>query len=403
MSLRNTEKYFWDIIFSLGIVFTTMTSLRTSNLPIGIGEVLLLLWMVKQLFTLYNNRERLPKNLSYVIFLGILFFTILLLGAVVSIINIRINISSMVHDLIAYSFSYFILIFLYLKSHQNSLESIMKTLLIIGVSIFGFLLMWSRIKGNHFMGMNLMYGLNRFTGGAKNPNQLGIFIAPLPFLALYFIKNERSKSYVKKIILILCFIVSINIGLNINSDAINGTWLIMLMVSGFIIAYSKFKSHSKIILLLVSIIVVITILYLYGNIINKNIIKYFNELDHDGSRGDLWVQGIKKYLESPIVGFGPGGHLVLGTNQNGEAHNSFIDLLTQGGTFIFLLYNYIIIKIFKNIKVKPYLNLVFITLLVFSISHFTLRHPVYWVYFTFLLTYENTNNPKNIDVLHLNK
>ena len=108
-------------------------------------------------------------------------------------------------------------------------------------------------------------------------------------------------------------------------------------------------------------------------------------MDEDGSRAILWIHGLKTALESPLVGYGPGTVInfppdfcVDGQNTI-DAHNSFIDLLMQAG-FLGLILYLVFLKESLVLKNNIYLTIAFLSLLVFSLSHFVLRQPIFWMY-----------------------
>ena len=376
---------FWDLLFALGLIFTTMTSLRISSLPIGIGEILLVVWMLKQwvsaLLTGSIEIEKLNKN---ILIFWLLFFIILGLGMMVSSSEGRLVLKGSMHDFMAYIFSFFLSVTLLLKNQKESIYNKIKFIVIAGTIIFTFLLIWWKNISPYFLGMSLVYGGVRFTGGAINPNQLALFIVPIPALSLFLLNNKMNKKAILgKTFLLFIFLASIYVGLNIQSDAVKGTFILMLTFFLMLSIYKKLRFPSNILLMNFVLILVFFIILLNTGMIESGYYKLFNwfeKLDSDGSRAFLWVQGIKTAFESPFVGYGPGSRIILSPVHSMETHNTFIDLLLQVGFIGLFLYIVILMNGLKTIKRNKYLIIAFLGLIIFSVSHFVLRQPIFWMY-----------------------
>jgi O-antigen ligase len=104
-------------------------------------------------------------------------------------------------------------------------------------------------------------------------------------------------------------------------------------------------------------------------------------------RVQLWQDALHIGLESGSLGLGPGPHLEkpTGVTDKGiplplEAHNTLLDVFTQGG----LLGVTAVVSLFAGtflllLRAKhDALAILIVALAIFSISHFILRHPTVW-------------------------
>ena len=380
----------WDLFFVIGIILTTMTRLRFGDFPVGAGELLLIIWILQSWAkVLLIGSIRYKKYLMVFVLFWVLFFIILLLGILTSSAKSSLFIKSAVYDLVAYLFSFVLCITLVLTDSEIGYYRKLKYLAILGGLTFGVLLIWWKLVGPNFLGLNIVYGNARFTGGANNPNQLALFLVSIPALLLFFLSKWNCKNNLgKKVILVFILFLSLYAGLNTQSDAFNGTLLLTLILGIVLSVLRRFKYPLNIFILLVLFIValigILVNIEFLGKISNE-IVSIFKHLDKDGSRIFLWVQGVKAALMSPIVGYGSGARVVVGPDYFMEAHNTVIDLMIQAGFVGLMLYLVLLTSIFYKVKANIYLLLALFSLIVYSFAHFVFRQPVFWVYLILLI------------------
>ncbi|MNK77305.1 O-Antigen ligase [compost metagenome] len=102
-----------------------------------------------------------------------------------------------------------------------------------------------------------------------------------------------------------------------------------------------------------------------------------------GVRKTLWIHAIDAWLESPVIGHGPGAFSYLDDPEHKqEAHNLGFDMLTQAGVVGVLmlgaLYLWLLVTAYR--ARDPYSLAVLIVLMIFSGAHFMLRQPVFSLY-----------------------
>lgn len=376
-----------DLLFAIGLILTTMTGLRMANLPIGIGEILLVVWILRQWFQMLVTGEvAFDRVNTKILLFGLLLCIFMGFGLLVSAITGRISLQDSLYDFFAYSFAFLLGLTVLLRARQDSIVNKIKYIVIVGTVVFTFLLIWWKMISPYFLGLGLVFEDLRFTGGAVNPNQLALFFVPIPALALFLWQYKRD--FLKKIIFLIIFGASIWVGLSTGSKALLVAFIFMLSIFPVLIVYQRTQFSTRVLVVAIFLILLCLVIILNFTVVENSfagLIAWFHHLDEDGSRAILWIHGLKTALESPLVGYGPGTVInfppdfcVDGQNTI-DAHNSFIDLLMQAG-FLGLILYLVFLKESLVLKNNIYLTIAFLSLLVFSLSHFVLRQPIFWMY-----------------------
>ena len=226
-------------ILAAGLVLTVCTQMRVEGLQLGPGEFLLVLWLVgfytkyffKGNFKFAQQELVLPLSM-----LGIIFFATIGLG-VSGNINFS-NILPLLHNYLAILLSFFLLVALIKK---KDFVLVIRDVTLIGTCFFSFLLVLSLNGINNIGGIDLLYGNLRFSGGARNPNQLAVFITVIPLVSLLLMKEK----ILSKLLSTITIVASICIGLATLSDAILGSWIILLCLYIFINIILHEKNITK--------------------------------------------------------------------------------------------------------------------------------------------------------------
>lgn len=378
----------WDIIFAIGLVLTTMTNLRFYDLPIGFGEMILLGWLLFQwAFSLSARTLRIDKKAFPVLLFWFFLILLQLFGSLVGIARNRFQISPAIHNLIAYGFSFLVCLTLSLKDQMVTMNQKIKTTVSFGIVIFFILLVYAKLIDSRLFGISLMYGSARFSGGANNPNQLALFVSTLPMWSLHFL-SEKKYSNKKKLYWFLLFASSIIIGLFTGSDAIYSAWILIIALAFIRVIGNRIKMPFNIIILLTTFIVGLAIILLSPESI-LHLLNKIKEIDRDRSRLALWRMGLSTGLESPVVGYGFGA----GVNGFGdiqmEAHNTYIDLFIQAGSFGVALLLMLIFRIYYSAKNNIYSLLSMFCIFVYAGAHLVIRQPIFWVNIMFLLGFRS--------------
>ena len=107
------------------------------------------------------------------------------------------------------------------------------------------------------------------------------------------------------------------------------------------------------------------------------------------TRFAYWMEALNESLFSPLVGFGPGGHVrAENTTVLQEAHNIFIELFLSGGLLALGLYLFMILTITVTaLRLKePLIVLALLTMIIIGSFHTVLRHAHYWITFHIMLS-----------------
>lgn len=373
------------IIFNLALVLTTAKGLRLGG-SIGAGELILLgISLIPIIFT--KNTIKWKTFLVNNIFWYMITF-LLLLG-----MFIRLNFYSFPNifprTLIAYIFCFIVTRGLF-KSRiveREPLLAMKSYLWIIGIIAFAFAILV--VLGIRNIGGINLYWLNsqRFQGWSLDPNQFAIPFITAPFFSTYYYSNIEKKTIKQSIIFIAIMVSFVIIYLATDSDSLLVAWGAGAIFSIMHYFYFNLFKRRK---LTIPIIMIAILIFGFGIIFllaNPQTIKLylFKFLAKDGQaemRFRIWSNSFDMIKLSPLVGLGPDVGLDLGrTDIMGESHNNILHLGMSTG-FIgigTLLFYYL--YIFKNV-IKSHNALIlgaFIAVFIFGLTHYTLRHPTYWV------------------------
>lgn len=225
---------------------------------------------------------------------------------------------------------------------------------------------------------------DRFTGFGLNPNQIALqSIATLAVLMTVIIK---SKSRFIIISAMAAMPPTLFYGIATKSDAF------MVCVPGILAAVGLLLIDRFRIKLWITIVVgaVLTVSFLlalaiaFPNLFGGVGAALQDQLTQGGQDTDrelLWRNGLAAWRASPWFGNGPGAWSGIGGPYQGiEAHNSIIDWMSIAGIFGLLPIFVIARSLMKTRKRFKLFRLVgIITLLVFTLFHFTFRIPVFWL------------------------
>lgn len=263
---------------------------------------------------------------------------------------------------------------------QYVFKRILFYFLIVNVISFGLLF------GNLWEGM---FGVTRFSGFSKNPNQLGTMTSIVPFLSLYLHKNKEIKFPLLVFSLFVCAVLA----KAISSDALYYS----LIVCVFLYFFFTFKSYN----IQLRVILILLFLIVFYNLVLNSLEHYIVETndvgDQAGVRYILWGNALTAVLSSPLVGFGPGSYSGMnGPFGGAESHNTFIDYLTNTGIFGLYFFCLFIYKILYRLYLmnEYFLLMSVCSLLTFGFFHNILRHPIFWILLFSLYSFNHVYHNK---------
>ena len=238
---------------------------------------------------------------------------------------------------------------------------------------------------------NLDVPEGRYTGGAKNPNQLLFYASTLSLLLVIY---QKKASFI--LIPIIFFIV-----LKSKSDA----YMLMLVVtlSSFIYLQATFflMRTSIFVKLLTHVVILLglTIYIVYAH--GPFLMDAWLNADQGGKRIALMWNALLASIQSPVFGWGAGSFSgVYYPFSGSEAHNTFLDFsMSFGFLFPILIYTIIFSFLIKSIRQNNYLVAAFtLGFIVSGLFHFSGRHFTFWIELAVFSTYifSGANNTFNL-------
>jgi O-Antigen ligase len=406
-----------DVFLALGLLLSTASQLRLEALPIGPGEVCMVIWIVLMLGqrAIWTGTPLTPA-FSLILIFWSLFAVSQSLGTLTGyVIGDRHDPSWFVHDVFAYVLLALVSCLSVVEPRAlPRLQRVVWLLVLFGsISLaFQLAIVFELLD---VAAIDPWYW-DRFRGWSANPNQLALFCASLALLALYL--ADASTRVFERIVAIICLILSIWIGRLSKSDTFN----IVLIGAGLIFVALKFRvwlSARGLRLTLHSSVAWVFVLALPAMLASAAPLSYAivagtasvaKEISKDNGKGtedeaqlrvQVWGEAIDRGLESGMLGLGPGPHLVIppafviarmsetdtvikhpqaNSYPNFEAHNTLLDLFTQGGLIAVLSVVWIsTAALSKTLQVRlEALTTLMIGMVIFSISHLIIRQPLFW-------------------------
>ncbi|GIN92569.1 O-antigen ligase family protein [Siminovitchia terrae] len=371
--------FFEKFLILVMVLFFGFTSLRFGM--VGIGEVILLFFCVSQILRQESILISLQDHIFSVFW--ILFLYMVTLGFIINSI-FDISLQSVSFDYKAYIvilFLCFTFESIFKKRSSLNLNGLLRFIFFGGLIVVGILYLFYVQGIYQIFGYYLTYGgAEIFSPFANDYHQFAYFLSPLPFVGLYIIKNENR--YGMKFIAALGIVLYISAGIATSSNTLVSSWVNTTLLFFILMIWGKLKRQYKStnLILLFVCFVLLALLFSYEGIIA--IVKQFFE---DSSNGEhrilLWINALKAWKYSPIVGLGPGsytGNVVFGGY---EAHNTFLQILTQGGILAALAYLAFIFRLIKVTRLNLYILCATVTLIMYGFGINDLRRTVLWFYF----------------------
>ncbi|KST63637.1 O-antigen ligase family protein [Mastigocoleus testarum] len=378
------------IWIAVGIALTTATQLRPGSIPIGVGEAMLVSWILFVLLNISITKRHFITPITKAFFL--FWMTIFIALGFGFWIALSIDFASpeFLHDLLAYVFSF--ILGIALTTSIYSKEDVERTVILL-ISFSAFTLLSILLVPAIFPFFSpWQYGV-RFKGWAENANQLGLLLSGFPFFALYFLikSNNHQQRIFYTSIIISIFIV----GIETDSDSLFLGWFmgILLIASWgiykFLLNFISSKKDISIVrfakkqaLILLVIIVLLLIAFLLYEKVSGVIGELYNKNSQGSLRVTLWTNGIIAMLHSPLFGLGPGPHSGETLDSLGtiESHNTFVELASASGIIgliaLIALLVWITSKAWRSGSIV--MNAAFISLMGHSLFHYVLRQPIFW-------------------------
>lgn len=391
-----------DGLLALGLLLSSATQFRVPGLPLGPGEALLLIWMLfAGVEAMLNRAPPMTPALSRLLIFWAIFTIAQSVGLFVglAIEDYRDN-AGAVRTAAAYMLVA-ILSFLVVILPGWRLFRIAWLVAGFGAAAVTILIAAGYglvpVPGLHF------WIFSRFIGWSMNPNQFSLLCTVLVLLSLYLAETEARPR--RKLLALTCIAPAFLAGTITLSDS----FILAVLLAGPLFVGTKFLSSvflaerrpslatTTACLLLISIPALIAAAAPFAPRLldhaRQMAVKTMEQNDQAAGRFQLWSEATEIGLNSGMLGLGPGPHLVgsrqwkLQPPEKGEAHNTFFELLTQGGMVAALCFLWITAAAFLaayRARLLALASLVF-SLFIFSNFHHILRHPLFWFSIAFCL------------------
>jgi O-antigen ligase len=412
-------------LLALGLVFTTASQLRVPGVPLGLGELFIGLWLgLALLHALTSDSVSNPRALLLLGTFWICFAFSLSVGTCQAILLQKLDPGSMLHD----AFAYLVVAALScLVAATMKADGALRRLQWLLITFWNISLVMQIALGWGFIRLPSVdpWFWERFRGWSENPNQLALYCALLAALSLHLALSARGFS---RLAALLSCLASLVVGRLTKSDAFLGAmvlctavFLVLRLWSWLTLPEHRYSLRSAAAMLIVVAFVPLSLSltpYAVATADHVGSLAASMTKDHGGEgtmrtaslRLYLWQNALKLGLESGSLGLGPGPHLwrpkIADDDDRPltrpfEAHNTALDIFTQGGLLgviaVYGLFAGIFLLVLRA-KLDA-LAVLMVALVFFGMTHFIPRHPIVWfaVAVSLILGLERAPSPRRAD------
>lgn len=381
------------LLLAFATVASTATKIRLPGLPAGIGELLLIGWLIcgvagRWVLTGFH------WPIAFALRWGGLFLlclsAALLTGFLRALASGMTSTYDTLHETIAWAFiGILVSWFLLESSASGQIERYLRAFAAAGLTAVAAIFATAIVTRIVFGSSAFWYMGIRLSGWSENPNQFAALLAPLPFVAWHF-RTQTNRPMRRRFWTIGISGVLVS-GLAAQSDALFVAWSLGLAILLFVWWIKGIVGNRRTVRsILMSGVIIPAILGALLVPVSGSIARLAesavedraNEGGQAGTRIRLWENGMDAVLQSPLFGWGPGAHSGLGhAFQGTEAHNTFIDLAAQAGIPASLaLIALITLTMWIGVRNRaPLLAVALLAIAVFAVFHNVLRQPIFWL------------------------
>ncbi len=404
-----------DVLLSLGLLLTTASQLRLGTLPAGPGEACLVLWLV---LAPARPGPSLTPALSRMLAFWTLFLLAQSLGFLTGLfIGEQYDLRWLLHDAMAYPLLMAVsCLSVAGPDAAGRLRRVAWLLTTLGAASLAFQLAvgWSLLDAPAIQ----PWFWERFRGWSANPNQLALLCVVLAPLALHL--ADTAASVGARLAAICCMVLPLYVGRMTGSD----TFTLAMVAAAPVFAAVKLRGWllrpggRLAIRSALAGVVVLGLPLMLASLtpaavtaagdaegVTRGLAKNGGRdlRQESGLRLSLWTDAVQLGVATSFLGLGPGPHLQipasilaarsktkeqpenlehpqLSTAPNFEAHNSFLDLLTQGGVVAVLGLLWILGAAARRAYGAGMAGLAALVcgLGVFCMTGLIVRHPIFW-------------------------
>ncbi|RWB67635.1 O-antigen ligase family protein [Mesorhizobium sp.] len=399
-----------DALLAAGVALSFASQISVPGLPLGYGEFFLAIWIMLSIGRILagGRIEVTAASLQLAGFWLLLSLT-LAIGTVVGYFTTVLYLTGLSHDAMAYGLlASFTCLAVLEPNAEFHLRRSAWWMVAIAVCAFA-IQVGLAFGGIHQPGVDPWYW-DRFRGWSENPNQLALYCAVFGPLALHLAATSRNRW--AQFLALSSLIPIIYVGRLSKSD----TYLYTTILSGLVFlglrSRAWFASNGNrpslarqiALLLMVGAAPLALAAAPYAVTEESSVASFAKSLTKDGGgeataetfelRVFLWNEAIEKGLQSGSLGLGPGPHLERPPvadrqflERPFEAHNTILDLYLQGGLLAVLALVWIVGSAAMSAWRSRFdaLSVLLASVVVFSMPHLIIRHPIVWFALTFCL------------------
>jgi O-antigen ligase len=422
-----------DALLALGLLLSTASQLRISGSPIGPGEICLVIWLFLML-----GREvgrlgpPLTPALSRLLIFWLLFALGESLGAMTGfVIGDKHDPQWVLHDVMAYPLLAGVSCLSVVEPNAGPrLHRVAALLVVLGTTSLAVQL--ANAQGLFAMPPIDPWYWDRLRGASANPDQLALFCAALALTALHLIETAARTSL--RIAAVACLAIAAFAGKLTGSD----TFTIVIVVAGPIFFAIKVRTwlassagnltfraaFAGIVVFALPVMLAAAVPLALGTAFGTE--QLVAGLAKNGGkeaaseadlRLELWREAIGRGVESGTLGLGPGPHLnipasLVGARQsehepemlqhpvpngipNFEAHNTVLDLFTQGGLIAALSFLWLVTTaLLMAYRARSAgLTTLLAGVILFGMTTLIVRQPLFWFAIALCLVAAERNHP----------
>jgi hypothetical protein len=406
-----------NALLAFGLLLTSFTQLRVLGVAgIGPGEASLLLWLV---LTLIREVMRLGPPLTPPLSRLLVFWALIVIAESVGtltgfVVNDRHDPMWFWHDVLAYSMMAPLSCLLLTEPGTELRLRHVAWMVSVGGSIS--LALQLANAQDLLVVVADPWFWDRLRGWSDNPNQLAFLCVALSTLSLHLAETSQG---VRRMSAIACIPLPILVGCLTRSD----TFAFVLVIGSLSYIFLKIGKSLRIATRVMSVrsafawimigalpLMLVAVVPL-GAVIEAGTINLAKDMAKDRGKGaeeeadlrlGLWGQAIGRGIDSGMLGLGPGPHLRMPYSivqgraamherfnivhpdpwgaPNFEAHNTLLDLLTQGGLLAALSFVWLVASTISTSYKNGCSALMIMLggLLFFGLFHLIIRQPIFW-------------------------
>jgi hypothetical protein len=363
----------------IALVISPFTLLRFTFF--GLCELIFMCLFIVQFFS-PNNRDFFREAVFTKAWMLFIFFSII--GAFINFTffsNFIGDIAGLIFDGSSYLFILLVCFSLerMLYFREISIYPILKWTFFVSSTTMGILYIISLFVPSIFW-ISLRYH-GYFVPLAKNLHQVSMFLAPLPFIGILIISEEK-----KMLVRFMAFLCAVlNSYLAMQTGSTKATIAIIAGFFAFILLSIYRRDKNRLVYVVIFVLILIAIVN--ADILLKLAHDFFVEKDEYGARAYLYSEAITVGFKSFIFGLGPGPHIYK-LGKYWDAHQTFLTAFLQGGIIGVVIMFYIFGHIIKKTIKIPSIFAAVTTIFIYALGGDILRRLPIWIFLVLLYQYK---------------